>query len=661
VAATVQDHATPPAFGRAQVRLHAVDNLPPICTIVSPAGAEACAFTFLAGETVKLDGYCVDPDNPAGAEARLPSAGLRWSDQNGTWSASGTPAAAVFSDPGTHAITLCADDAEPSAGSPQPGCTQVTLTILDDTPPSCSITAPADGALVTAGMPTDFTATAEDAQDPAKTCRKLHAWWTVTPAGGQAIELAAVPVTQTPFTSALSFPPEAAGPGEVALLLADSGGMTARCAMSVVVNRPPLAVITAVKQGTRDCAGGSCEAAYPVHLVGSVSDPDANDGVASWELWDSNAGLLSSCSHGCVQGIDLTATLDAGRHRLELVAVDARGARSVTGPPGPVGQAAMVEVALALAKGGFFERDGQDQYGEVLVSSGAAGPRLHWIHPAGQDPSAYRMDLPTSPVVELPLGDAARGLAACEPWGKLFVAAGSELRICDSAWPGPSGCVLFGGLDALGLGAVVAPAWSGGAFFAGTDTGAVLVAAAPYGIPNATTGGALSAQVVRVAGSVAHIGRAGDRVWVATDAGAYLVDASGTVLAKIDDHTAGGALGTKKFSAALGTDDGRFAFFGTDRGLARLELASGAVDTLDPSALGAGGRAIRAIAIRDGVVWFGGDSTGLLRLRAELPMHLAVRYGSQDGLASEVVTAVGAGGGFVVVAHPTALEQVLIP
>lgn len=661
VAATVQDHATPPAYGRAQVRLHAVDNLPPICTIVAPSGAEACDFTFLGGETVKLEGYCVDPDNPAGAEARLPSAGLRWTDQNGTWSTTGTPAAAVFSDPGTHVITLCADDAEPAAGTAQPGCTQVTLTILDDTPPSCSITAPADGALVTAGVPSDFTATAEDAQDPAKTCRKLHAWWTVTPAGGQAIALAAVSVGQTPLTTPLTFPPEAAGPGEVALLLADSGGMTARCATSVVVNRPPVALITAVRQGTQDCAGGGCAAASPVHITGSVADPDPNDGVASWELWDSTAGLLSSCSHGCAQGIDFTTGLDAGRHRLELVAVDARGARSVTGPPGAAGQAAMVELSLALPKGGFFERDGQDAYGDVLVSAGPSGPRVHWIHAPGQDPAAYREDLPSAPVVELPLGDAARGLGACEAWGKVFVAAGSELAICDSAWPGASGCASFGGLAALGLGAAVAPAWSGGAFFLGTDAGAVLVAAAPYGIPNATTAGALSAQVVRVGGAVAHIGRAGDRVWVATDAGAYLVDAAGTLLAKIDEHSAGGAIGTQKFAAALGTDDGRFAFFGSDRGLARLELATGAVDTLDPVALGAGGQAIRSIAIQDGVVWFGGDSTGLLRLRADLPMHLAVRYGSQDGLASDVVTAVAAGGGFVVVAHPTALERVMVP
>ena len=136
--------------GADSILVHVVDRLPPTVTITAPADG---AF-FGVAQSITFAGRAVDANGAA-----IGNAGLRWLD-GATQLGSGAALTTVLGA-GVHVVALEATDADGVVGR-----ATVTVQVVDNVPPACSIIVPSDGATVAAGQSTRFTASCPNSDGP---------------------------------------------------------------------------------------------------------------------------------------------------------------------------------------------------------------------------------------------------------------------------------------------------------------------------------------------------------------------------------------------------------------------------------------------------------------------------------------------------------------
>lgn len=132
---TLQATDSDGAAGFAQVTVHFVDNLPPVCTIQDPnEGAN-----YPAGSSVQFAATCTDPDGVG----PIANVDITWvSDLDGPIGTGASVQNALVTE-GVHTITVCAVDTEDATLL---GCETVTIDVFVNEPPTVAITAPTTGS-----------------------------------------------------------------------------------------------------------------------------------------------------------------------------------------------------------------------------------------------------------------------------------------------------------------------------------------------------------------------------------------------------------------------------------------------------------------------------------------------------------------------------------
>ncbi len=151
------------AEGRAEITVTITNNLPPVCNVNAPADGTS----VIAGQSVTFVAGCSDPDG-TGAIA---NASFSWeSDLQGAlgFGASITQALVTV---GTHVVTVCAVDTVDATVS---GCTDITVVVRANQPPTASIVAPGAGSTVDACNRVDLRCNVSDPDGQNVTVRWLE-------------------------------------------------------------------------------------------------------------------------------------------------------------------------------------------------------------------------------------------------------------------------------------------------------------------------------------------------------------------------------------------------------------------------------------------------------------------------------------------------------
>ncbi len=255
---------------------------PPVVSITAPGDGS----TAVLGASVGFTGTATDTEDGNIA------ASLSWSSNKdgaiGTGASFSTSSLTV----GTHTITASVTDSDGWMVTDQ-----ITLTILS--PPTASISAPANNATVTAGASTTFIGSASDPEDGALTGASL-VW--VSDKDGQI-------GTGTSFsTSSLSL-----GAHVITLTATDSDGLTDDAVVNITVNDAPTATITAPANGASYNEGDN------VSFTGTGSDTEDSAGSLTLSWSSSIDGVLGT-------GTSLsTSSLSAGTHTITLTVTDTQG------------------------------------------------------------------------------------------------------------------------------------------------------------------------------------------------------------------------------------------------------------------------------------------------------------------------------------------------
>lgn len=298
--------------GEATITLHVVENIPPRCAIARPDDGDS----FLEGQSIRFEGSCTDPESGA------ITTGLTWSSDVDGQIGLGAVVQTALPTTGAHVISLCAADPADAALT---GCASVGIDVRANTPPTCAITAPTDGAVVSAGSPIDLRADASDAEDPSLTGQNLTYAWD---SDGTAVA--------DRRSATLTYDAADSGSHTLTLQVTDSGGLSCTASVSLFVNLPPTASIDSVTQG------GSPDTPFAtgtaIDLTGTGTDPDGDAVSLDWR--DSLEGDFASGG-----SVSLAAPL-MGRHLVTLTATDTHGGAGTDTTAFdvlPAGQGSLVE------------------------------------------------------------------------------------------------------------------------------------------------------------------------------------------------------------------------------------------------------------------------------------------------------------------------------
>jgi hypothetical protein len=235
--------------GADAVLVHVVDRLPPTVTITAPADG---AF-FASAQSITFSGRAVDADG-----APVANADLRWLD--GAAPLGSGAAVTTILAPGDHLVALAAADGDIV------GRAEITVHVVDNVPPLCSITTPREGASLATGQSAQFTATCTNADGPVVENAAVRWDSDVDGLVGRGLAIQNALVTPGAHTITVC----AADPADAAVEGCD--------AVAVVVgdNASPLVTIQ------RPDSGDSAPACRDVTLQCSAVDPEGSGVTVRW-------------------------------------------------------------------------------------------------------------------------------------------------------------------------------------------------------------------------------------------------------------------------------------------------------------------------------------------------------------------------------------------
>jgi hypothetical protein len=302
-----------------------------------------------------MQGSANDPET-----GPLSGSALTWrSSLDGTL-ATGTSHTTSSLPSGSHTITLTATD--PAGGS---DTAQVAIDIMDNQPPSATITAPLDGAQYLAGASIELSATATDPEDGSLSGGAFT--WSSSLDGDLG---AGSPL----MTTALSV-----GSHTLTVTAADSRGLEGTDAISVTViaNGVPTASIS------QPADGASYEEGQTISFAGSATDAEDGDLPGTALTWSSSIdGLFGSGESAS------TSALAAGDH---VITLSARDAQSQIGT-------ATVSIEVTAQGPDGFESDNTSAEATVTASGSI---QAHNISPAtDEDWIEFTLTTPSVVVLE---------------------------------------------------------------------------------------------------------------------------------------------------------------------------------------------------------------------------------------------------------------------
>ena len=226
-------------------------NQPPTASISAPADGSS----FTVGDNISFTGTGTDPEDGD------VTASLTWdSDLDGAIGTSGSFSTTTLSE-GTHTITTTATDSGTLMGS---DTISITVAAVGNTPPTASISAPADGASFTVGDNISFSGTGTDPEDGDVTASLT---WESDLDG-------AIGTGGSFSTTALS-----EGTHAITATATDNGSLTGDDTISITVaavgNTPPTASISAPADGSSFTVGDN------ISFTGTGTDPEDGDVTAS--------------------------------------------------------------------------------------------------------------------------------------------------------------------------------------------------------------------------------------------------------------------------------------------------------------------------------------------------------------------------------------------
>ncbi|HKA02687.1 MAG TPA: hypothetical protein VKD67_00110, partial [Acidimicrobiales bacterium] len=282
ITASVTDHGG--LTGSASLTI-AVDT-PPVLAIQAPANGAIA----VAGQPLSLIGGATD------AEDGDLGAAITWSSNLDGPLGSGATRTVSTLRAGTHTLTATVADAAGASATR-------SITVLVDTAPSVTITAPASGLVISPGDALTLDASASDAEDGPLTSAIV---WTSNidgPLGSGA---------------PLGVPALHSGTHTITAAVSDASGVSRSATITVVVNAAPTLTITAPASGSAFAFN------EPIVLTANAADlEDGNLGAAV--VWSSNLdGILG-------MGATLNPTgLHSGTHTITAQVTDAGGKSAST-------------------------------------------------------------------------------------------------------------------------------------------------------------------------------------------------------------------------------------------------------------------------------------------------------------------------------------------
>jgi myo-inositol-hexaphosphate 3-phosphohydrolase len=274
-----EGNESPPAL-----LLRLQESSPPEVAITAPADGTA----ITPGDTLTLSATATD------AEDGDLSFALVWrSDRDGALG-TGTPLSTSTLSQGAHLITAEVVDGAGLSGT-------ATVSVLVNTPPTVTITAPGNGAQFSAGVPITLMATAGDAEEGDLT--SAIAWTSNLDGGlgtGGSLSVATLRLGLHTITASVT----------------DNAGKSSTDQITVMINDSPIVVITSPPDGAHVLVG------IPLLLTATALDPEDGDLSAAIDWTSDRDGQLGT-------GPLVIAVLSEGTHLVSAQAADSAGAVGV--------------------------------------------------------------------------------------------------------------------------------------------------------------------------------------------------------------------------------------------------------------------------------------------------------------------------------------------
>ncbi|WP_224362308.1 PKD domain-containing protein [Hyalangium versicolor] len=266
-------------------------NQKPVVTLTQPTeGAR-----FFTNQTLTLQGSATDAE-----DGTLGDSALAWTSSKDGSLGKGRQVTGVLLSAGVHTLTLTATD---SLGATTSASVLVTVTVQGQTPPTATITRPANGFTLFEGTPLTLEGTATDAEDGSLSGASLR--WSSNLSGPLG--------TGSPLT----VPGLTAGSHEITLTARDSTGNEGAARITVEVlpaNGAPTVQITSPSNGAHFTVG------TVVALRGTGQDPEDGPLTGNSLTWQSSLG--GQLGNGT--SLDV-GSLGQGTHQITLTGRDSGG------------------------------------------------------------------------------------------------------------------------------------------------------------------------------------------------------------------------------------------------------------------------------------------------------------------------------------------------